>query len=153
MRQTVSVSSLTPSVVIVREAYERFSSAQEKPVDMFEKGAWFLMLEPRATFVTDVEEWLEFQCLVAEWRTQRGIMSSISEAAMCSAYQRIIGMGQIAVPFMLRALQSEGDEPDQWFWALKAITRDDPIADVDRGDFVAMARSWLRWGKEKGYVW
>jgi len=92
---------------------------------------------------------LMFQCLVAEWRTQRGAMSSITEAALCSAYQRIIGLGPAAVPFIIAELESDGDEPDQWFWALKAITGEDPVREDDRGDFAAMSKSWLEWARDR----
>jgi hypothetical protein len=102
---------------------------------------------------TAVDDWLKFQALLSEWRSQRGVVSSITEAALCPAYQGIIGMGPIAVSFILTELQSEGDEPDQWFWALKAITGADPVQDQDRGDFVAMAKAWIQWAKNNGYAW
>ena len=35
-------------------------------------------------------------------------------------YQRIIGMGLPVVPLILEELERE---PDQWFWALEAITK------------------------------
>jgi hypothetical protein len=80
-------------------------------------------------------------------------MSSITESAACPSYQAIIGMGPTVVPLILAQLEAEGDEPDQWFWALKAITGDDPVKDQDRGDFVAMANSWLAWARADGYAW
>jgi hypothetical protein len=61
-------------------------------------------------------------------------------------------MGSAAVPFILAEIRSEGDEPDQWFWALKAITGEDPVRDEDRGDVVAMAKSWLDWAKNSRYA-
>ncbi len=39
--------------------------------------------------------------------------------AMLNPYQRIIGIGWPVVPLILDELQRE---PDQWFWALEAIT-------------------------------
>ena len=80
-------------------------------------------------------------------------MSSITEAVLCSAYQSIIGMGELAVPFLFAQLDSEGNEPDQWFWALQAITGADPVKDEDRGNYVNMAASWLDWAKNQGYAW
>ena len=38
--------------------------------------------------------------------------------AMLKPYQRIVGMG-LSVPLILEELRRE---PDQWFWALEAIT-------------------------------
>jgi len=42
--------------------------------------------------------------------------------AMCDAYQKIIGLGPDAVPLIIAQMQSEADEPDQWFWALQVLT-------------------------------
>jgi len=79
-------------------------------------------------------------------------MSSITEGAACPAYQSIIGMGPIAIPMIMDTLQAEGDEPDQWFWALKALTGADPVSEEDRGNYRAMTASWLDWGKRAGYA-
>lgn len=94
-----------------------------------------------------------FQRLVKEWKVQRGFSSSITEGALCPAYQKIIGMGQPAVPLILGQLEAEGDDPDQWFWALNAITGRQPVREEEQGDFVKMAHIWLGWGRHKGYVW
>lgn len=107
-----------------------------------------------SSFVIDhsAVDWLIFRRLHEEWRAERGATSSITNAAMCGAYQRIIAMGQRAVPLILRQLQSEGDEPDQWFWALSVITGANPIADADRGNFPRMAHAWLQWGRDRGFL-
>lgn len=93
-----------------------------------------------------------FRELTKEWHVERGASSSITEIAMCPAYQRIIAMGEPAVLLILRQMESEGDEPDMWFWALRAITNVDPITDDIRGDVVAMAGAWLDWGR-RHYAW
>ena len=147
-------------VTVVQGAYEKFCIPRESRTiyvrDVLASVGFSMSAvigeETDTTFQTEVDEWLRFTSLVEQWRTERGAMSSITAAAMCPAYQTILGMGPIAVPFILDTLQSEGDEPDQWFWALKAITGADPVPDDDRGDFVAMAKSWLRWGKDQGYA-
>lgn len=94
----------------------------------------------------------KFSSLVEAWNVQRGAMSSITAASMCPAYQAIIGMGKPAVPLILSQLQTEGDDPDQWFWALSSITGADPVSPEDRGNFPKMARSWLEWGRREGYA-
>ena len=93
----------------------------------------------------------KFQRLVKKWRAQRGVSTSITEGVSCSAYQRIIGLGQPAVPLLLCQLQSERDDPDQWFWALSAITGCQPVPEGDLGNYVKMARHWLNWGRLSGY--
>ena len=57
--------------------------------------------------------------------------------------------------FILRELQRElqqDGEPDHWFWALVAITRENPSVPEDRGNILKMARAWLRWGVNRGYL-
>jgi hypothetical protein len=159
-RSTVSITSKTASIVVIQAAYERFFSTErevEVTVNDRSESTTRSELQAPPTFVTPIyiDDWLKFQTLVAQWREQRGVLSSISEAAVCPAYQGIIGMGPIAVPFILAELSAEGDEPDQWFWALKALTGEDPVQEEDRGDFVAMAKSWLEWGKTNpsAYAW
>lgn len=94
-----------------------------------------------------------FRDLVEEWKVQREFSSSITEGALCPAYQEIIGMGETAVPLILGQLEAEGNDPDQWFWALNAITGCQPVLEGEQGDFVKMAHRWLAWGRGEGYVW
>ncbi len=87
-----------------------------------------------------------FAHLAAEWRRDTEYQSSITRIAMHPAYRRIIGMGPEAVPLILRDLQ---DTESQWFWALRAITGEDPIPFEDRGCIDRMTRAWIRWGYQK----
>jgi hypothetical protein len=100
----------------------------------------------------EVERSCQFQKLISRWHEQREGMSWITEMAMCPAYQSIIGMGPTVIPLILSQLESEGDEPDHWFWALQAITEVNPVTDADRGNIVKMAEAWLRWGTQQGYA-
>jgi hypothetical protein len=95
-------------------------------------------------------DWIEkkFIRLRDEWKENRGRSSSTVDLVMHSAYQRIIGMGMDAVPFILRELQAKSD---RWYWALRAITEEDPVAEADRGNSEAMRQSWLKWGRDRGY--
>jgi hypothetical protein len=99
------------------------------------------------------KDWVIFQNLAREWRNERGAMSSITQMSMLKPYQTIIGMGDKAVPLILAQLRSEGDDPDQWFWALRAITQENPVQPGEQGDFRAMAQAWFRWAEEEGYGW
>ncbi len=94
----------------------------------------------------------KFQDLVRQWRIQRGATSSITEMAMLPAYQKIIGMGKDAIPLIIKQLKSEGDEPDQWFWALRAITDVNPVSPENQGNSLKMAEAWLRWAAEESYA-
>jgi hypothetical protein len=87
----------------------------------------------------------ELRLLADEWRATRNpVKSSAAAAAMHPAYQRIIGKGRAALPFILRELQAK---PDHWFWALGAITGLDPVPESDRGNIQKMADAWISWGK------
>ncbi len=85
-----------------------------------------------------------FHELADQWKAQRGPTSAVEEMAMHPAYQQIIGMGPAAVPLLLAELQRQ---PDHWFWALKAITGEDPVPPADRGKLPKMAEAWLRWAE------
>ena len=91
----------------------------------------------------------EFLRLVQQWRAETEFSSSLTEMAAHPAYQRIIGMGRLALPMIFRELAAE---PDHWFWALKAITGGDPVPPAHRGNIEMMADDWLTWGKSRGYV-
>jgi hypothetical protein len=90
-----------------------------------------------------------FQRLAAQWKEQARYLSNTAQMAMLPPYQRIIGMGWLAVPLILEELQRE---PDQWFWALEAITEENPVPPEARGNVRRMAQAWLEWGKQKGIV-
>ncbi|HVS39099.1 MAG TPA: hypothetical protein VMS17_26305 [Gemmataceae bacterium] len=85
-----------------------------------------------------------------EWKAQRGPQSSTTRLVMHPAYQTIIGMGPAALPLILRELATN---LDSWFWALRAITEEDPVPEEVRGDGEAMAAAWLNWAKERGIQW
>ena len=90
----------------------------------------------------------KFSRLAAAWRSARGPESSIVRLSMHPAYQQIIGMGEVAVPLILKELERE---PDHWFWALNAITGEDPVPEEAKGILREMTSAWLNWGKENGY--
>ncbi len=87
--------------------------------------------------------------LAAQWREDRDPAGSVMQMCVHPAYQRIIGMGSTAIPLLLAELQRE---PDRWFWALEAITGDDPVPEADRGRLAKMTAAWLAWGKRNGYI-
>lgn len=91
----------------------------------------------------------EFYKLVAQWKKEIQFLSSISEISMHPAYQKIIGMGSDAIPLILAELKRT---PAHWFWALKAITRIDPIPVSHRGNIEKMTAFWLQWGMGQGHV-
>jgi hypothetical protein len=89
-----------------------------------------------------------FESLRLRWQVERGGTSSITQMMLAPAYQRIIGMGEKAVPLILAQLKKEGDDPDHWGWALHSITGEDPVPTEAAGDTLRIAEAWLAWGKQ-----
>jgi len=91
----------------------------------------------------------ELSELADQWTKETAALSSVTEMATHPAYQQIIGMGPRAVRFLLRRLRDGGGH---WFWALKSITRQDPVPAEARGNVRAMAKAWLDWGKRRDLI-
>ena len=91
----------------------------------------------------------KFNRLRDRWKadTKDSCSSSTKDLCVEPSYQHIIGMGPVAVPLILRELELENDH---WYWALNAITEENPVPAEDRGDLNKMKEAWLKWAKEKG---
>jgi len=90
-----------------------------------------------------------FEKLSSEWHRETDLLSDSGRAAMHPAYQRIIGLGAQVVPLVLEEMRDHGGH---WFWALRAITGEDPVGPEIGGRIRLMKEAWLAWGKEKGYL-
>lgn len=112
----------------------------------------FEPLEPISDSYWICQESAYFDSLVEKWHFERDEFGSVQKMIMCKAYQKIIAMGNKAIPNILRKLEQEGEEPDFWFWALNVLTDVDPLTDDIRGNIKEMAKCWLGWARGK-YVW
>lgn len=90
-----------------------------------------------------------FRTLADEWKRDTRFLSSTNALAMHPAYQRIIGLGPQVIPYILADLQNE---PGHWFWALTALTGENPVPPEDQGRIPAMSAAWLKWGREQGWI-
>lgn len=90
-----------------------------------------------------------FNRLARQWRDDTQWLSSTTEIAMHPAYQAIIGMGPEALPMIVEDLL---ENSGHWYWALKAISNEDPVPPSDRGAIKRMKTAWLRWAEQKGIV-
>jgi hypothetical protein len=90
-----------------------------------------------------------FRRLAAEWKEQSRYLSNTAQMALLRPYQRIIGMGPPVVPLILEELQRE---PNQWFWALEAITDENPVPPEAAGRVRLIAEVWVEWGKRNGIL-
>jgi hypothetical protein len=90
----------------------------------------------------------EFESLAECWRREATHFSLEWQQAMHPAYQRIIGMGDGAIPLILDDLKRTRS---RWFWALRALNKGvDVAANVtSHGEKVA---AWLAWGASRGLV-
>lgn len=87
----------------------------------------------------------KFQELAQHWRSETAHLSSVTKQVMHPSYQRIIGLGPAVLPTLLQELRKESG---YWFWALNAITGEDPVRSEDLGDIPRMTEAWLNWGKQ-----
>jgi hypothetical protein len=83
-----------------------------------------------------------FKSLVNQWHRDTWFKSSISKRISHIAYLKIIGLGMEAVPWILQELR---DDPDYWFAALEAITREDPAPNAKT--MAELRNAWLEWGE------
>ena len=107
---------------------------------------------PPSTIIVEVSRYAletEFQSLVKKWRRETAVSSSLTKKVLHPAYQRIIGMGPAVLPLILEELERK---PAHWFWALNAISGEDPVRTEDEDDFDAAVSAWLQWGRDKGHI-
>ena len=93
---------------------------------------------------------LHFRLLVETINSECAFLSSMHEVAEHPAYREIIEMGDLALPLILGELEQR---PDHWFWALREITKENPVLPEHRGVVEAMAQDWIAWGKRAGLRW
>lgn len=99
--------------------------------------------------LVDIELKQRFNSLSRRWKSETIHFSLIQQMVLHSAYQEIIGLGPQAIPLILNELKKE---PDFWFWALRALTGEDPTTKTIRGDLEAMTDAWLSWGRKHAYL-
>lgn len=141
----LEVTSDTNGVV----SYDSVASARKgcTELDILEQ----LLVQLRSEIsLRNTDPQLVFEALASEWKEQVGGSSFVAEKTRHPAYHKIIEMGQVVVPFLLRELEQK---PTHWFEALKAITGENPVQPEQRGRTKQMAQAWLKWGREQGYNW
>jgi hypothetical protein len=103
---------------------------------------------PVARAVGQGVDW-EFRHHSETWLRETAHISSATELVLHPSYQRIIGLGPAVLPLLLRDLVQQ---PKDWFWALNAITGENPIPLEDAGNIRRMTDAWIQWGREHGYI-
>jgi hypothetical protein len=90
-----------------------------------------------------------FFAQLEQWKSETKLMSSLQDIVLHPSYQRIIGLGPRAIPLILRELE---EASGHWFWALQALTGENPVLAEDVGRTKRMAVAWLAWGREKHFI-
>lgn len=108
----------------------------------------FQVSRPRSVVHISTRIATRFYSLAQQWKQDTLHCSSVRNMAMHPAYQSIIGMGANAIPFILADLR---EEPSHWFWALRAITGENPVPTEAQGEIEQMRAHWLEWGNRFGF--
>jgi type I restriction enzyme M protein len=89
----------------------------------------------------------QFMELAESWREDTAMLSVLKQKVSHPAYQKIIGMGKQALPFIFRELEQKSEH---WIFALQAITGEN--VGKQKNNFKEAVTAWLEWGKEKNYL-
>lgn len=96
----------------------------------------------------EVEQAFRFHA--ERWYMDTMPLSSYIEKILHPSYQRILVLGMRAVPLIMNELR---DMPNDWFWALRIITEQDPVDPSIAGRLDLMAKAWLNWWEKDGKAW
>lgn len=95
------------------------------------------------------EKFRKFIKLRDKWKEETLFVSSGTSIISNSAYKEIIGIGNLAIPWIIRELTKNDDH---WFFALEQITGHNPIEKENIGKVKKMKEDWLNWASENDYV-
>lgn len=90
-----------------------------------------------------------FENLKTDWKSKTRYISNSAQMATVWSYQQIIGMGRPVLPLILKELQRE---TDHWFWALEAISGENPVDAAQAGQIENMKKAWIEWGRQRGMI-
>ena len=149
--------------VIDADAFEAFSGTRSLPFPVGEnRRVAVKVIDPRGNEVMKIHdlEYLlhdvhdsgtvdEFNQLVSEWKSGRPRGADVAQMVRHPAYERIISMGEPAIPLILKELERE---VDHWFPALRELTGTSPVPEESKGNLAKMTQAWLSWGKDEAYI-
>ncbi len=90
---------------------------------------------------------LKFQTLLTHWKQETGGFSLARQKQYHPTYLKIIGMGEKALPHLLREVQNRRR---YFFVALEAIANENPAANTENFDDAVNA--WITWGRAKRLI-
>lgn len=148
--KSVRLPAAAPRVPLPARAFGNHSAARLRPaasIPGVPVGACG-RAAPRAISPAELGTGAAFSELARRWKAETEHLSSAAIFAH-PAYQQIIGLGPDAIPLLLHDLQQTGAH---WFWALRAITGENPVPREDAGYVGRMADAWIDWGARRGLV-
>lgn len=89
-----------------------------------------------------------FETLVALWRRDTKLLSSVQKMTEHPCYQAIIADGWGSMPWIMEDLRDNG--PEHWFIALAAICGKDHA--IGETTMQGATDRWLEWGREVGLI-
>jgi|SRR3569833_1549124 len=90
-----------------------------------------------------------FLRLEKTWKRETQYSSSPTDKYLHPSYARIIGLGAPVLPFILNSMKKQRAD---WFYALRAITGEDPVSPSMAGNLPKMTQAWLDWGAARGLI-
>lgn len=87
----------------------------------------------------------KFVKLKNKWKYETLFSSSGTEIISNSAYQNIIDIGFMAVPWIIREMKKSDEH---WFYALEKITGENPIKEGNIGKIDEMKKDWINWASK-----
>ena len=91
-----------------------------------------------------------FDRLATVWLKETAVLSSPERTMAHPAFEEIVGMGEAAIPCILRVM---GNSEGYWFLALGEIAGEQPFPPAIAGKVELIERAWFDWARGKGYVW
>jgi hypothetical protein len=91
-----------------------------------------------------------FQGLAARWEAVTRYRSHTNSLRDHPVYQELIGLGEPVIPLILAEVARK--PAVSWLAALATITGESPVPPDLAGHVEAMARAWIDWGRQRGYV-
>lgn len=84
------------------------------------------------------------------WKEETKYSSLFQKIVEHNAYQKIIEMNDVAIPFILEEIKN-GEVHYYWDYALRKITNKNPV-NKDRSSFEEINLDWLAWGEKEGLI-
>lgn len=95
------------------------------------------------------KEYRKFLSLTKKWKSETLFISSGSAIISNSAYNDIIDLGTIAIPWIIRDLRRYNGH---WFYALEKLTGQNPIKKENVGKMEEMRNDWILWASNNNFL-